>query len=152
MSAAGSHPSITLASGETVKGDLVVGADGVHSAIRRAVHPNEPPPRASGLRALRGVVSGTCHHLGPLGGMLYLGRGLESAAVKAGPDVVYFYVSLRGDLVADVPATRPACSARALRDPGRGVRRRRRARPASKTCAWTISSIATRCPTGARTR
>ena len=95
LSAAGSHPSITLASGETVKGDLVIGADGVHSAIRRAVHPKEPPPRASGLRALRGVVSGTSQHLGQLAGVLYLGRGLESAVVKAGTDVVYFYVSLR---------------------------------------------------------
>ena len=99
---AGSHPSITLAGGETVKGDLVVGADGVHSAVRRALHPSEAPPRASGLRALRGVVAGTSAHLGNLGGVLYLGRGLEAATVKAGPDVVYFYASLRAELVADV--------------------------------------------------
>ena len=51
IGAAGSHPSITLAGGETVKGDLVVGADGVDSAIRRSVHPSEAPPRPSGLRA-----------------------------------------------------------------------------------------------------
>ena len=114
LSAAGSHPSITLAGGETVKGDLVIGADGVHSAIRRSVHPNEPAPRASGLRALRGVVSGTGHHLGQLSGVLYLGRGLESAAVKAGPDVVYFYVSLRADLVADVPRDPASMLGRAL--------------------------------------
>lgn len=114
LSAAGSHPSITLASGETVKGDLVIGADGVHSAIRRAVHPKEPPPRASGLRALRGVVSGTSHHLGQLAGVLYLGLGLESAVVKAGTDVVYFYVSLRAELVADVPSDPASMLARAL--------------------------------------
>ena len=114
LSAAGSHPSITLASGDTVKGDLVIGADGVHSAIRRAVHPKEPPPRASGLRALRGVVSGTSHHLGQLAGVLYLGRGLESAVVKAGTDVVYFYVSLRAELVADVPSDPTSMLARAL--------------------------------------
>jgi 2-polyprenyl-6-methoxyphenol hydroxylase-like FAD-dependent oxidoreductase len=101
VGAAGSHPSITLAGGETVKADLVVGADGVHSAIRRALHPSEPPPRPSGLRALRGVVSGTSANLGTLGGVLYLGRGLEAATVKAGPDVVYFYASLRAELVKD---------------------------------------------------
>ncbi len=76
------------------------------------MHPNEAPPRPSGLRALRGVVSGTNHHLGSLAGLLYIGRGLESAVVKAGADVVYFYVSLRDDLVASVP-----------RDPGSMLRR-----------------------------
>ena len=114
VSASGSHPSITLASGETVKGDLVVGADGVHSTIRRTVHPKEPPPRPSGLRALRGVVSGTSHHLGAMSGTLYLGRGLETAAVKAGNDVVYFYVSLRDDLVAGVPRDPVSFLSRAL--------------------------------------
>jgi 2-polyprenyl-6-methoxyphenol hydroxylase-like FAD-dependent oxidoreductase len=103
VSAAGSHPSITLAGGETVKGDLVVGADGVHSAIRRSLHPNEPPPRPSGLRALRGVVTGANHHLGSLGGLLYMGRGLETAVVKASTDAIYFYVSLRDELVAAIP-------------------------------------------------
>ena len=116
MSAAGSHPAITLASGETVKADLVVGADGVNSAIRRAVHPNEAPPRPSGLRALRGVVSGTSHHLGSLAGLLYMGRGLESAVVKAGADVVYFYVSLRDDLVASVPRDPGSMLAACVRD------------------------------------
>jgi len=114
VSAAGSHPSITLASGDTVKADLVVGADGVHSAIRRALHPTEPPARPSGLRALRGVVSGTSHHFGSLAGVLYLGRGLESAAVKAGADVVYFYISLREDLLADVPRDPASMLARAV--------------------------------------
>jgi 2-polyprenyl-6-methoxyphenol hydroxylase-like FAD-dependent oxidoreductase len=38
-----------------------------------------------------------------MAGTLYLGRGLETAVVKAGHDVVYFYVSLRADLVADIP-------------------------------------------------
>ena len=123
VSAAGSHPSITLAGGETVKGDLVVGADGVHSAVRRALHPSEAPPRPFGLRALRGVVSGTSHNLGSLGGILYLGRGLESAIVKAGPDVVYFYVSLRSDLVANVDGdpVRMLGRAREILDEGFGA-------------------------------
>lgn len=114
VSAAGSHPSITLASGETVKAELVVGADGVHSAIRRALHPTEPLPRTSGLRALRGVVSGTTHHLGSLDGMLYLGRGLEAAVVKAGVNVVYFYVSLHSGLVADASSDPVRFLARAI--------------------------------------
>ena len=110
----GSHPSITLASGETIKADLVVGADGFHSAVRRALHPSEPPPRPSGLRGLRGVVSGTSKHLGALGGIIYLGRGLESAIVKAGPDIIYFYVSLRDELVATASREPSAMLGRAL--------------------------------------
>jgi 2-polyprenyl-6-methoxyphenol hydroxylase-like FAD-dependent oxidoreductase len=51
---------------------------------------------------LRGVVTGTGHHLGSLGGLVYFGRGLESAVVKAGPNVLYFYVSLHEALVAGV--------------------------------------------------
>jgi 2-polyprenyl-6-methoxyphenol hydroxylase-like FAD-dependent oxidoreductase len=47
-------------------------------------------------------VSGTSRHLGSVGGVLYLGRGLEAAIVKAGEDIVYFYVSLRSDDVAHV--------------------------------------------------
>ncbi|HLV64883.1 MAG TPA: FAD-dependent monooxygenase, partial [Polyangiaceae bacterium] len=43
------------AAGEpTVHGDLLVGADGVGSAIRRALHPLEPPPRRRGILAFRG--------------------------------------------------------------------------------------------------
>ncbi len=107
VSVVGGHPSITLASGETVEGDVVIGADGVHSAVRRTVHPGEAPPHACGIRALRGVVWGTRHFPEGLDGTLYLGRGVEAAVVKAGPDVTYFYVSCRDTLVADV-APEPA--------------------------------------------
>jgi 2-polyprenyl-6-methoxyphenol hydroxylase-like FAD-dependent oxidoreductase len=94
--------SLRLANGDVADGDLLVGADGVGSAIRRTLHRSEPPARESGLRALRGVVSGTSRHLGAAGGVLYLGRGLEAAIVKAGHDIVYFYVSLRSDDVAHI--------------------------------------------------
>jgi 2-polyprenyl-6-methoxyphenol hydroxylase-like FAD-dependent oxidoreductase len=107
--------SLRFTNGDAVTGDLLVGADGVGSVIRRTIHPGEPPPRPSGLRALRGVVSGTSHHLGPLGGLLYLGRGLESSVVKAADDIVYFYVSLRDDDVAAVPNDPPSFLAYCLR-------------------------------------
>jgi 2-polyprenyl-6-methoxyphenol hydroxylase-like FAD-dependent oxidoreductase len=47
--------AVTLADGRTAEGDVLVGADGVGSTIRRLLHPAERPPRASGLFALRGV-------------------------------------------------------------------------------------------------
>ena len=52
---AAASATVTLADGRQLAADVVVGADGVGSAIRRRLHPDEPPPRASGYHALRGV-------------------------------------------------------------------------------------------------
>lgn len=37
------------------RGDLLVGADGIHSVIRRALHPGEGPPAYSGINMWRGT-------------------------------------------------------------------------------------------------
>lgn len=44
----------TLSDGGAVSGDLLVGADGIHSAVRAALH-GESPPRYSGYTSWRGV-------------------------------------------------------------------------------------------------
>ena len=44
---------LKLADGTTVHGNVLIGADGVSSTVRRALHPDEPPLRPSGLFALR---------------------------------------------------------------------------------------------------
>ena len=82
---------------------FLIGADGVDSAVRRAVHPDEAPPRPSGYTALRGVAYGATRHLADLQAVAYLDKGIEVAAVRAGTrgDAVYWYVSR---LTADVPA------------------------------------------------
>jgi 2-polyprenyl-6-methoxyphenol hydroxylase-like FAD-dependent oxidoreductase len=46
---------VALVNGETAEGDVLIGADGVGSVIRRVLHPQEPPPRASGLWVVPGV-------------------------------------------------------------------------------------------------
>jgi 2-polyprenyl-6-methoxyphenol hydroxylase-like FAD-dependent oxidoreductase len=38
--------------------DLLIGADGLHSAVRAQLHPDEPPPRWSGVMLWRGVTPG----------------------------------------------------------------------------------------------
>lgn len=40
------------------RADLLIGADGLYSAVRAQLHPGEPPPRWSGVMMWRGVTTG----------------------------------------------------------------------------------------------
>jgi 2-polyprenyl-6-methoxyphenol hydroxylase-like FAD-dependent oxidoreductase len=88
------RPGVTLKGGRHILGDVVIGADGVGSIIRRRLHPDEPPPRRSGLWAIRGVAHGVERHLSGLAGAQYFGRGTEGGLARAGPDAVYWYISV----------------------------------------------------------
>jgi len=46
----------TFADGHVVRGDVLIGADGLHSVVRTTLH-GDRPPRYSGYTAWRGVVS-----------------------------------------------------------------------------------------------
>ena len=52
----GGGPSVTLASGEVVRADLIVGADGVKSTLQKAVTGLEDAPTPTGDAAYRAVV------------------------------------------------------------------------------------------------
>ena len=88
---------LTVADGRTATGDLVIGADGVGSFVRRQLHPNEPPPSPSGLFAIRGVAHDVVPGSDPgaVSGAQYFGRGLEAGVVRAGKREVYWYLSLK---------------------------------------------------------
>jgi len=88
---------LTLASGQRVHGNILIGADGVGSVIRRHLRPGEPPPRASGLLAVRGVAHDVVQHLGGSSGAQYFGCGVEAGVARAGEREVYWYLSLRAD-------------------------------------------------------
>jgi 2-polyprenyl-6-methoxyphenol hydroxylase-like FAD-dependent oxidoreductase len=95
-----SRNRVTLqAAGAIAEGDLLVGADGAGSAVRRLLHPAEPPPRSSGIVAVRGAVHGALHHLGDLAGVYYLDRGVESAMIRASDTGIYWFLSLARELV-----------------------------------------------------
>jgi 2-polyprenyl-6-methoxyphenol hydroxylase-like FAD-dependent oxidoreductase len=93
--------TLRLVDGSTDTGGVLIGADGVRSAIRRQLHDREPPPRRSGFCALRGVAYGVGGHLDSLAAVAYLDDGIEAAAARASRDAVYWYLSL---LSRDVPA------------------------------------------------
>ena len=99
FSAAGDRVALRTADGDVAEGDLLVGADGAGSVIRRTLHPSEPPPRASGLVAVRAAVHGSVHHLDGLSGIYYMGPGVESYVVRASDTGIYWALGLAQSLV-----------------------------------------------------
>jgi 2-polyprenyl-6-methoxyphenol hydroxylase-like FAD-dependent oxidoreductase len=95
----GARVALHLANGDVAEGDLLVGADGTGSVIRRALHPSEPPPRSCGIVAVRGAVHGAVHHLGGMAGVYYLGPGVESMLIRASDTGIYWFLSLARELV-----------------------------------------------------
>ena len=93
--------TLHLAGGEKIEGDLLVGADGIHSAIRRVLHPSEPPPRFSGIVAVRGVVHGVSDSLADLTAVYYLDAGVESVLIRASDTGLYWFLALAQGLVPD---------------------------------------------------
>lgn len=102
--AAGGRVRLELANGHQESGDLLVGADGVGSVVRRQLHPDEPPPVASGYCAVRGVATAADHQMGDVSAATYLGTGIEASIARAGAGVVYWYISM---LDTDVPGDPP---------------------------------------------
>lgn len=52
------HAWVRLASGEILKADVLIGADGIRSAVRKAVGP-APEPKYTGMTAFRGLIPAT---------------------------------------------------------------------------------------------
>lgn len=83
-----------LEGGDEHRASVLVGADGVGSAVRAALHPDEPPPRRSGLWAFRGVAKAAAAALGDVTGGQYLGTACEAGFARASRDTVYWYLSV----------------------------------------------------------
>jgi 2-polyprenyl-6-methoxyphenol hydroxylase-like FAD-dependent oxidoreductase len=86
-----------LADGRTEAGRVLIGADGIGSAVRRLLWGDESPLRRSGLAAVRGVARGVVQHLGDVSGAQYFGRGIEAGLARATADAVYWYISVPAD-------------------------------------------------------
>ena len=97
--------SVTFADGQRDSADILIGADGVNSIVRRGLHPDEAPPRASGFCAVRGVAHGAGEYLHGLSAVGYLDDGMEVATARAGADAVYWYMSLLASELQNEPHT-----------------------------------------------
>ena len=95
----GTRVTLQMAGRGVAEGDVLVGADGIGSVVRRALHPDEAPPRSSGIVAVRGAVHGALRHLGDLHAVYYLGRGVESMFVRASDTGIYWFLSMAHALV-----------------------------------------------------
>ncbi|MEO8071535.1 MAG: FAD-dependent monooxygenase [Acidobacteriota bacterium] len=104
--------TLVLADGRTIAGDVIIGADGVGSAIRRCLRPADPPPRRSGYVAIRGVAHDAAHLLGDLSAISYQGPGVEAAVARASRSAVYWFMSLLASDVGAAPSSATAVLAR----------------------------------------
>ena len=99
FSVRGRRVTLHLSNGSSAEGDLLVGADGVRSIIRRQLHPAEPPARPSRIISLRGAVDGAVSHLGGVDGLYYMGPGVESAHIRASATGIYWFFAVAEELV-----------------------------------------------------
>ena len=104
--------AITLSNGATAEGELLIGADGVRSVIRRTLHPTEGPPRNSGLVSVRGALHDALQHLGNVHAVYYMGPGVESMFVRASDTGIYWFLSMAKKVAPT--GTDPAAIVRAM--------------------------------------
>ncbi|MFF4237549.1 flavin-dependent oxidoreductase [Actinomadura geliboluensis] len=73
---------------ETVTADVLVGADGLYSAVRRGLYPHEPGPLWNGIRMWRGLTEGE---------PFLTGRTLAVAGSNTAAKIVVYPISMRAE-------------------------------------------------------
>ena len=107
--------TVSLADGSTEEGDLVVGADGLHSQVR-TVLVGDGPPRYSGYTAWRGVVPLDRSLADRLRPGESWGRGCLFGVAMLGGSQAYWWASARtGEGVGGSPAEEKAAVERRFR-------------------------------------
>lgn len=87
--------SVEFEGGAREVGDVLIGADGIHSVVRRSLFGAEKP-RYAGYYAWRGIARGVSELI-PRGEALFMiGRGAQAGCFHCGADQVYWFLSSNG--------------------------------------------------------
>ncbi|GAA3499998.1 hypothetical protein GCM10019016_071030 [Streptomyces prasinosporus] len=105
------HVAVTLSDGTVTACDALVGADGIHSAVRARML-GDGPPRYRGYTSVRGRTTGSA--LGQRGHVVN-GRGIQLFTAPVGGDTVYWTAKITAP-PGVWPAKGPAGARRALLD------------------------------------
>jgi 2-polyprenyl-6-methoxyphenol hydroxylase-like FAD-dependent oxidoreductase len=89
---------LALRDGRTIEGDMIVGADGVKSAIRTCLHPNTML-RPGEMVGVRGVAYGVDSLL-DADLIMAMCPGADSGVIRGASGAVYWFVSARADVAA----------------------------------------------------
>ena len=82
-----------FADGSTEYGDVLIGADGIHSVVRRQLF-GAQQPRAAGYFAWRGIATGDVASLLPAAeAIVVLGRGSQAGFFHCGEGAVYWFLT-----------------------------------------------------------
>jgi 2-polyprenyl-6-methoxyphenol hydroxylase-like FAD-dependent oxidoreductase len=87
--------SAVFEDGSRERGDVLIGADGIHSVVRRSLFGDEKP-RYAGYYAWRGVAHGASELLPKEESLLTLGTGVQSGCFHCGNDRVYWFLTCSG--------------------------------------------------------
>jgi 2-polyprenyl-6-methoxyphenol hydroxylase-like FAD-dependent oxidoreductase len=91
----GGSVSAVLADGSREHGDVLIGADGIHSVVRRSLFGSETT-RYAGYFAWRGIAHGASELLPEGQAHLVFGRGAQAGYFHCGRDRIYWYLTCNG--------------------------------------------------------
>jgi 2-polyprenyl-6-methoxyphenol hydroxylase-like FAD-dependent oxidoreductase len=89
----GDRVTVTFADGSTATGDLLVGADGVHSMTRRLIDAAAPVPRYVGLTNFGGITRGIALDVEPRAWHMIFGRRAFFGFIRTPDDDVIWFVN-----------------------------------------------------------
>ena len=87
---AADHVVATFSDGSIAQGDLLIGADGIHSRARASCFPNAPAPHYTGVLNLGGIVRTDLEPTGRAMRMVFGRRAFFGYAVRPGGDTYWF--------------------------------------------------------------
>lgn len=85
-----------FADGSRAEGDLLIGADGIHSATRGVLDPQAPPPRYTGYASVCGRTRATVHPAPPRTYRMIFGKRAFFGCTTSPDGTTHWFANIRG--------------------------------------------------------